>query len=479
MTATPSAATPATPARPPGPSSAWFGIPLLRAMARDYLGFVQGLQHAHGDVSYMRLGFERAYDVFSPELVRELLVDHADSLVRWERGIAVFAQSHGHSVLIAEGARWQRQRRLLQPGFSPKRLKDYGALMVAATARRLQALPVQGPVEVDFEHEMTQLTMDVILRTLFSSEAADEALAAEEAVRVLTHTAMHEMFMPMTLPDWLPLPGKARKRWALRALDELVLHHITQRRTRPRGADATPDLLDMLLAVRDEQGQGLSAREIRDECMTTFQAGHETTATALTWWGHVMASHPAAAERATAEVDAALSGGTRLPPSGPRAPGIEDLGALPYLTATLKEAMRLHPPVAALMSRRLVRDVQLGDVQRGGWRLPKGALVRITPWVLHHDPRWFDEPETFRPERFLAADAALPRGAYMPFGTGPRVCLGQHFALAEMTLIAAMLLQRFALQRIPGEPAPQPQLNVTLRPAHGLRLRLLPRGHVA
>ncbi len=470
--------TPTPPPRPPGPRQRWFGIPLLRDMARDYLGFVQRLQQAHGDVVYMRLGREQTYDVFDPELAREVLQDTNGSFVRWERVVEVFAESQGQGLLVVEGAAWQRQRRLLQPGFQGARMQGYGRLMVAATARRLEAIGLglrqaEGAgdtgQEVDFEHEMTHVTMDVILRTLFSSAADDEALAAEEAVQVLSRMARREVFLPATLPDWLPLPGKAAKRWALRTLEALVRRHIDQRvqhMARPRAADGAaaasePDLLDMLLSVRDEQGQGLPAQEIRDQCMTIFQAGHETTATALTWWGHTIATHPAAAARAAAEVDEAMAG---------RPPTLDDLPALRYLGATLKEAMRLYPPIAAVMGRRAVREVQLGP-----WRLPARALVRITPWVIHHDARWFEQPEAFLPERFLQTPVPWPRGAYLPFGAGPRVCVGQHFATAEMTLIAAMLLQRFSLRPVAGAAPPQLELNVTLRPKHGLRLRLVPR----
>jgi cytochrome P450 len=174
-----------------------------------------------------------------------------------------------------------------------------------------------------------------------------------------------------------------------------------------------------------------------------------------------MARHPAAAERARAEIDNVLQG---------RDPGPDDLSVLPWLDATLKEAMRLYPPVAALMSRRTTRDITLGP-----WRIPRGSMVRLATWVLHHDARWFPEPEAFRPERFLPGAPEIPRGAYLPFGAGPRVCLGQHFATLEMTLLAAMLLQRFTLAVPAGAPPVVPQLAVTLRPRGGLVLHLARR----
>jgi cytochrome P450 len=431
-------------------------------MSRDYLGFVATLQREHGDLTFMRLGNERAYDVFDPEWVRAALVDQADHLIRWERGIAIFRQAFGQGVLVTEGEVWKRQRRMLTPGFSPKRVHGYATLMTAAARSALDsAVPVgRAAAEVDLAELTSRLTMDVILRTLFSQPDRGESHAAAWATQVLGRAAMREMFWPVTLPDWLPLPGKRAKRRALHTLHGLVQRHITQRQALPPDTAPQDDLLAMLLAVRDEHtGDGLSATELHDECMVMFQAGHETSATTLLWWAWLMATHPEAQARAHAEVQAVL---------GTREPQAADAPALDWLGATLKEAMRLYPPVAALMSRRVKRPLQLGP-----WTLPAGAMLRITPAVIQRDARWFPEPEVFRPERFVSTAAAPPRGTWMPFGTGPRVCIGQHFAVLEMTLIAAMWLQRYRLQALPEQAPPVPELNVTLRPRAPLRLQLL------
>jgi cytochrome P450 len=299
--------------------------------------------------------------------------------------------------------------------------------------------------------------MDAISRTLFSTPIGDDTAAAAEAVQVLSETALAEMFWPVTLPDWLPLPGKAAKRRAQRLLHGLLGERIAARRA---SGEQKNDLLGMLLALRDEaSGGALSPQEVYDQCMVSFQAGHETSATALLWWSWLLAAHPEAQARAREEVDAVLAG---------RVPTADDAGALPWLSATLKEAMRLYPPVAAVMTRRLTREITLGGVT-----LPARTLVRVTPWLLHRDPRWLpDEPLAFRPERFLpGAPHDIPRGAYIPFGLGPRVCLGQHFAVLEMTLIAALVLQRFELGPA-GPEVPKPRMAVTLRPDGGLRLHL-------
>lgn len=432
----------------------------MREMKRDYLGFVEQLHRQHGDISFMRLVYERAYDLFTPELVREALVDNAEHLVRWERGIEVFSEVFGHSVLTTEAEVWKRQRRMLQPAFTPKRVAGYAALMVDAAAAGLDAaVPAhQKEALVAMDGLFSGLAMDVILRTLFSDRVRPQDSAqAAWATQTLSETAMREMFWPKTLPDWLPLPGKAAKRRAIQTLRQLVGRHIAARRA--DAGSSREDLLAMLLALRDDEtGQGLSEAEVFDQCMVNFQAGHETTATALLWWSRLMAEHPHLAQRAQEEVRVALSGRTPCP---------DDVPALPWLTASLKEAMRLFPPIGALMTRRTTQAIQLG-----GWTIPQGAMLRITPWQLHRDPRSFPEPHAFRPERFLPDAPPHPRGAWMPFGAGPRVCIGQHFAMLEMTLLAAMLLQRYRLALPDDAPPCEPVLNVTLRPKNGLRLRL-------
>ena len=440
----------------PSHPTRWWGLPVLAAMRRDYLAVIAA-QRPLGDLVRQRILGERGVDVFDPELLRAALVDHADALVRWERGPEVFAELMGQSVLVTEGATWQRQRRMLMQAFTPRRVAGYAALMTEAATAALADVQ-DGEVAMDalFSH----LTMDVISRTLFSTPIGNDTAAAAHAVQVLSETALAEMFWPVTLPDWLPLPGKAAKRGAHRLMHGLLGGHIAARRA---SGEAKPDLLGMLMALRDDAtGEGLSPQEVYDQCMVSFQAGHETSATALLWWSWLMAAHPEAQARARAEVDTALAG---------RAPGADDLPALPYLGATLKEAMRLYPPVAAVMTRRLTREITLGGV-----RLPARTLVRVTPWLLHRDPRWWpDAPLGFKPERFLpGAPDEIPRGAYIPFGLGPRVCLGQHFAVLEMTLIAALVLQRFEMRPVGTEP-PKPRMAVTLRPDGGLRLNLTAR----
>ncbi|MBV8209312.1 MAG: cytochrome P450 [Burkholderiaceae bacterium] len=448
---------------PPGPHLRWWGLELLGPMQRDYLGFVCGLQRDWGDAAFTRIALERTCDVFAPELVRAVLVDYADAFVRWERGAAILSQGFGRSVLTSEGETWKRQRRLLAPEFAPARLQGYAGLMVAAARRALdRAAPASEAAQVEVEALMTALAMDVVLRTLFGSTTDEDAAQAADAVQLLSRVAAREMLLPATLPDWLPLPGKAAKRRALRALTALIRRQIRQCRRAADCRDAPAHLMGTLSKLRDENGRALlTDTELEQHCLVLLRAGHETTAAALIWWCRLIAEHPDEARRLRDEVDRVLSG---------RDPAVGDVPGLAWVAASLQEAMRLYPPVAALMTRRALREVQIGP-----WRIPRGALVRITPLITHRDARAFPDPEAFRPERFAPGAAPPPRGAFLPFSAGPRVCLGQHYAMLEMVLVATMLLQRYELQVPPGEARPELELGVTVRPRGGLLLRFVRR----
>jgi cytochrome P450 len=455
--------------RPPGPPPKWWGLPYLRAQQHNYLGSLEQLHAQFGGICLTQLGHEAVYDLFEPDWVHQVLVDQSPCFQRWERAVAIFSRSQGTSSLqVVEGPTWQRLRRILQPGFSPKRLAGYTELMAKAASRALDALPVDAADGVDIDQAMTWLTMDVILRTLFSSEVREEARLADQAVRCVFEAGMRELLQPLSLPAWFPQRGQRAPQNARLALDELVWRHIQARRNAlAQGRPHRDDLLSMMMQARDHtSGEQLTDHEIRDQCMAIFLAGHVTVAAALSWWAWTMAANPACAQRATAEVDQVV---------GRWRPGYADLPQLTYLNCCIQETLRLYPPAPSLFLRRARRDVPLGP-----WCLPKGALVRITPWVIHRDPRWFPEPARFDPERFTAeAQAQRPPCSYLPFGGGGRTCLGRDFALAELSLVTAMVLQRFELSALPGQPAPEPAVHITLRPPEGLRLRMRLRLHTS
>ena len=445
--------------QPPGPSDRLWGLNLLRTMKADYLGFVARLQNQHPDIAQTRVLKENITHVFHPDWVRQILVDQADALIRWERATEVFSVAMGQSVLVTEGAQWQRQRRMLQPGFNPKRVAGYAALMTSAAEDAMKHLtPRMGKHNVDMDSLMTNMTLDVILRALFGAHQVTDARPVSKAIQTLSHSALSELFKPFSWPLWMPLPSVRKVRQAKQTLDRVIQQHI-QAQQSTAGNDGL-DLLTMLRLARDPEHpeQGLSAQELHDQTMVMFQAGHETTATAMTWWSGLIARHPEVAERIHAEVDTVLQGQTPTPTT---------LQQLPWLQASLKEALRLYPPAAILFTRRACKALTVGP-----WTLPKGQLIAFTPYVIQRDPRWFEAPHEFKPERFLPGAPDIPRGAWMPFGTGPRVCIGQHFAMLEMGLIAAMLMQRFKLEWPEEDPWPEGDLAVTLRPAQPIQLRL-------
>jgi cytochrome P450 len=436
---------------PPGPRDRFFGLSILRDMAGAYLDFWPRMQRTYGDAVHFRVAGVHQFAFFHPDQIREVLAEKADSFIRYERHIDILRHLHGDSVITTEGDTWQRQRRALLPGFSPKRFDGYARAMVGAAGPALDALAGAAAAPVDFEQAMNSLTMDIILATMFTDASADGAAVAT-AVRVASEIAFGEMFYPFSLPDWLPLPVKARKRQAAAVIDGVIAHQLARRAP----GQTHDDLLGMLMAL------GIPAKEVRDQLMTTFLAGHETTASGLTWAGWLLAAHPEVTARAQAEVDTVLAG---------RTPSAADVAALPYLGQVVKEVLRMYSPAPGVFTRRATEDVTIG-----GWHVPRGSLVAILSIVPHADPRWFPEPDTFDPDRFADARArALPRGAWIPFGTGPRVCLGNNFALLEMTLVLAMLLQRFDLSPAPGQQRPARAVQVTLRPAGGVRLCLRPR----
>lgn len=439
---------------PPGPPSGLTGWGLLARMARDMPGALDAWRQAYGDMVHLRIWPEHQVVVSDPQLVRELLVNQHDAHVRWERGMHIFSQLHGRSVLVEEGARWQAKRQALQPAFAPKPVKDFAPSIAVTAGQAFDRWPAGGAA-MPVESALTALAMDVIMRMMFSSEIGGDARLAERAIHLLSATANDEMFWPASWPDWMP--WKREKRRMIAALKALIGRQIAARLATPH--EAWPgDLLSRLLELRRMDGAAWPLDAVRDECMTAFLAGHETTAATLTWWSWCMAANPQAQDQARREVSAVLDG---------RAPSAGDLPALGYLGLTLQETLRLYPAAPILMSRRALKPVRLG-----GWTLPARTILTVPLGLMQRDPRWFPEPECFRPERFLAGGAGVPRGAFMPFGAGPRVCLGQHLALAEMTVIAAMILQRFRLSVPQGMPAPRPVLKVTLRPETPLHLTL-------
>ena len=425
-------------------------------MSHDLLGTLTDWQRTFGDVVHLRIWPEHQIIVTDPQLARELLVTQHDALIRWERGMRVFSQLQGHSVFTAEGEAWRGKRHALQQGFSPKAVQAFASTIACATGQALAGWPMRAR-NWPIESALTSLAMDVIVRMMFSSDIGDDSRRAEKAVRTVMAVASAELYWPASWPHWVPWKGV--KRQVLATLNGLIDHHLQARLTSPH--EAWPDdLLTRLLRLHRDDATAWPLRAVRDECMTIFLAGHETVAATLTWWTWCLAANPAAQTAAREEVRRVLQG---------RVPDAHDLPAMPYLTQTLQETMRLYPAAPVLNSRRSTRPITLG-----AWQIPPRSLFMVPVQLMHHDPRWFPEPLAFRPKRFGPDAPAFPRGTYLPFGTGPRVCLGQHLAMTEMMVVAAMVLQRFSLSVPDGMTAPKPVFNVSLRPQQPVHLQISP-----
>jgi cytochrome P450 len=440
----------------------------LHKIKKDILGYYTRLHDRYGDVVHLRFGPYHTYVFFHPDAVREVLVVKAKQFRRFRRPMEVLAQWNGNSVLITEGDEWLRQRRMVQPAFHTRRFERYASCIVDRSRNRLgrwlKTIDLTGGLQTEIRAEMTDLTLEIIAKTMFGAEISAETSDLGRAVAILSEIAVKEMQAPWTLPDWLPLPEKHRKRWAIERLDETVRRVIRERRA---SGEDRGDLLSMLLLASDEEGDGgrFTDEQVRDQCMTLLIAGHDTTAAGLTWLFYCLARQPQAAALVYQELDTVLGG---------REPTASDLPRLSYTERVVKETLRLFPPAFALFMRQALADVEIA-----GYTLPRNSLVQLFPYICQRDPRWFPEPERFDPDRFLPErQDNLPRFANFPFGGGPRVCIGNSFAMMEMTLVAATLMQHLNVEPAARQEEAQPVPLMSLSPKGGVRLRWTRRASI-
>jgi cytochrome P450 len=429
------------------------GLPIF-GNAFDYLraplAFLRSAAATHGDVVDVALGPLKATLVSDPDLIEDVLVTRNRLFQKDVFLRASLRPVLGDGLLSSEGDFWRRQRRLAQPAFHRDRIASYARIMVAH-ATRLAGAWRDGDVR-DVHEDMMRLTLEIVAESLFGAHVGDRAADVGEAIAAILAVVSDplEIFFPIL--KRLPTPRRVRFRRALRKLDAIIYGVIDQRR---RSGKESDDLLSMLLHARDEDGTHMSDRQLRDECMTLFLAGHETTAIALSWTWYLLARHPAARR----ELDEELAGVL-----GDRPPTLEDVPKLGHASRVVQEAMRLYPPAWSI-GREALTDLELG-----GHRVRKGQQLWFCPWSIQRDPRWFDDPDAFRPARWKGdLQKTLPRYAYFPFGGGPRQCIGQSFAQMEAVLLLAVLARRFRVEVI-GEPEASP--SVTLRPKGGMRARL-------
>jgi cytochrome P450 len=448
----------------PGPRGTALGgsLPALR---HDGLSSLIDGANRYGDVVRFvfgpRIAHLTEYLIRDPEHIHYVLFEARESYVKSYQ-YKLMGRALGEGLITSDGALWARQRRLVQPGFRHSQVLALAGTMIEASSevsRTWRELAVEGK-PVDMAGEMMRLTLDTVGRTLLSSDLADEVGSISPAVGFLEQDMVERMssvsgFASLLSPQ-IPTPANRRMLAALRTLDSAVNGLIARRRALPE-SERPADLLSMLMAARDaETGRSMDDRQIRDEVMTLFVAGHETTANALSWTWYLLSTHTLVARRLREELRSVLAGRDLAP---------EDVEKLAYTKAVVEEAMRLYPPVAAI-TREALHDDEIG-----GFHIPARTTVMISPWVSHRNPRFWPAPEAFDPDRFLPGSVERPRLAYLPFGAGPRQCLGTGFALQEMVIALGVLAARFDPALVPGQRV-EPQFGVSVRPRYGVSMTI-------
>jgi cytochrome P450 len=447
----------ATP-HPPGPRG-----DLLLGSTLDFkehpLHYVKYLHEAYGDVVRFRVGPSYWYLVAHPEDIWDIMTRRSDVFIKPRIAKRLWEKFLGDGLLTTEGDVWKRQHKLVLPAFHRKRIAAYSETMTRFTHRMLAAW--EDGERRDFDEDMVQLTLEIVAKTLFDADVQDGAELVGEAMHVIQREMLEHIHMPVPVPRWWPSARNRRKLAAIAEMEGVVRAVIEERRA---SGEDRGDLLSMLLLATDEEGQSLSDTEVRDQAMTLFFAGHETTAHAMTWMWYLLARNPVVTERLVADLDR-VTGGTDL--------ALSHLAELPFLEQTVKEAMRILPSVWVFMKETTE------EVEVRGFRIPKGAPVMISPYVTHHDARWYPSPETFDPDRFAKSRAReIPSGAYIPFSGGSRICIGKAFALMEAQLVIGSLLQRVQ-PSVPADYKLAMKAELSNHPDGGMPVDVAFRGELA
>lgn len=426
---------------------------VLRELRRDSLGFLTSTFQQYGDVSRYWLGPLRSHLIVHPDGVRHVLQEHVRNYTKDHVSYGMLRWAAGNGLLTSQGDFWLRQRRLAQPAFHRQRIAALGELMVDRSEELLAGWEKRAadgqPIAID--EEMMGLALGIVGDALFGSNVRRQTESVHRNFTVISEQVIARFRSFNLLPPVLPTRFDRAWRRAMAELDRVVYAIIAERR---QSGEDSGDLLSMLMLARDEEtGEQMNDRQLRDEVLTMLVAGHETTANLLTWAWALLDAHPQVAERLRAELVAVL---------GDRRPAVADLPRLRYTRMVIDETLRLYPPVY-ILSRQVAADDTIGD-----YRIPAGSAVDISPYLTHRHPAFWDEPERFEPERFAPERAAARhKYAYFPFSTGPRMCIGNSFALIEATLILATAARRFR-PRLANGTIPQPVPLITLRPAGGM-----------
>jgi cytochrome P450 len=438
---------------PPGPK----GLPLVGmalTLRHDPLEGLRTIAREYGDiVRFHVIGQERIL-LNHPDWINQVLVIQHNKFHKSELTRRVTVRMLGQGLLISEGEFWRRQRRLAQPAFHRNRVNDYAATMLELTESHLRAW--QDGEERNIGQEMTALTLAIAVRTLFGATLPEQARGVGRAMTFLMRYSLRRQRSPFRIPETWPTPSNLRANRELEFIGSLVYRIISERQAEG-DSNHHNDLLALLMGAMDEDGTQMTPQQLHDETMTLFLAGHETTAQMLTWTWYALSQNPAVQTRLEEELRGVLDS---------RPIEAADVPRLPYLHAVMSEILRLYPP-AYIMAREVIEPCEIA-----GYTLRPNGTILFSQWVMQRDPRFYSDPEAFRPERWLDGLAdRLPPGAYFPFGDGPRRCIGQGFALLEAAVVIATLARRFRFQLVPGKPV-IPEPLVTLRPRHGIQMTL-------
>ncbi|MEM7131992.1 MAG: cytochrome P450 [Chloroflexota bacterium] len=441
----------------------------IRRVRGDRMGIFTALLKKYGDAAALRLGPVVLHVFGHPEHAQHILQTNQKNYRRDHHVNEPVKLFTGQTMFTTDGEPWLRQRRLMQPAFHRRQLTRLAEITVAVTDRMLTRWREAQEQPLDMQSEMTRTTLEIIGLALFSAQltghqttanhTVDHEAALGQALLEGNEFVIYQIDIPITPPLWVPTPRNQRFNAAMREIDSFLYSLIDDRTENPMSDERQHDLIDMLLNARDEEsGEGMSKQQVRNEMVSLFSAGHETTANALTWTLYLLSQHPDEAVKVQTEVDTVL---------GDRLPTADDLTALLYTRQVIEESLRLYPPAWALVRESIEDDVV------GGWTVPAGGQVTIAIAEIHRHPEYWDAPNEFRPERFAPEqETARHRFAYMPFGGGPRQCIGKHFALTEATLILAMLMQRVECQLAPDYVV-QTKTIITLHARDGLPMNLV------